>query len=38
MDDEPFDRKGCTLALIFDILSWIVIVAMTVFLLETCYG
>jgi hypothetical protein len=38
MDDESFDRKGCALALTFDILSWIVIVAMTVFLLETCYG
>jgi hypothetical protein len=38
MDDEPFNCKGCALVIILDILSWIAIVVMTVFLLRTCYG
>lgn len=38
MSQRGFDRKGCTLAILLDLLSWIAIVVIVVYLLETCYG
>jgi hypothetical protein len=38
MSQRRFDRKGCAWIVLLDLLAWIAIVAIVVYLLESCHG
>ena len=36
--EKPFNRTGCALAILLDLLGWVAIVVIVVYLLESCHG